>query len=159
METKKATGRPTVFSEEIAEKIAELIRDGYSERQIEKMEGMPSRGTMTRWKHSNAAFCRLTVEARQASAELYDEKRLEVVERLKDRALASLESGEDMPRSAVDALKVVIQEYARQASIRDDARYSDRVRPVEEQVLIPKKLEAAEKQIEDGKRLNEMLSL
>ena len=58
------TGRPSLYSDELAEKIVELIADGYSERQIEAMEGMPSRRTMLRWKEERPEFCRLSARAR-----------------------------------------------------------------------------------------------
>lgn len=57
-------GRPSLYSDALAEKIVELIEEGYSERQIEAMDGMPSRRTMLRWKVEHPEFCRLSARAR-----------------------------------------------------------------------------------------------
>ena len=56
-------GRPSLYSDVLAEKIVELIEEGYSERQIEAMDGMPSRRTMLRWKVEHPEFCRLSARA------------------------------------------------------------------------------------------------
>lgn len=57
-------GRTSLYSDALAEKIVELIEEGYSERQIEAMDGMPSRRTMLRWKVEHPEFCRLSARAR-----------------------------------------------------------------------------------------------
>lgn len=62
--SRSKSGRPSLYSDALAEKIVELIAEGFSERQIEAMEGMPSRRTMLRWKDEHPEFCRLSARAR-----------------------------------------------------------------------------------------------
>lgn len=78
--TKSRIGRPSLYSEALAEKICGLIEQGYSERQIAKMDGMPSQDTMTDWKDRHPWFLRRSARAREISAELYDDKRRECAE-------------------------------------------------------------------------------
>ncbi len=50
-------GRTSLYSDALAEKIVGLIAEGYSERQIETMDGMPTRRTMHRWRIERMEFC------------------------------------------------------------------------------------------------------
>ena len=43
---KRKVGRTSGFNEALAAKICDLIREGYSERAIAKMKGMPTARTM-----------------------------------------------------------------------------------------------------------------
>lgn len=122
------TGRPSLYSDALAEKIVELIADGYSERQIEAMEGMPSRRTMLRWKAERPEFCRLSARAREASADLFNDRRIEAVRRLTQIADAACAKNEDIPDGAVKGFKLFIQECAREAALRDDSRFGNRRR-------------------------------
>lgn len=42
-------GRPPTYSKELAKKICDMIADGYSLRQIQNQEGMPSKTIILRW--------------------------------------------------------------------------------------------------------------
>lgn len=121
-------GRPSLYSDALAEKIVELIADGYSERQIEALEGMPSRRTILRWKDEHPDFCRLSARAREASAELFNERRMEAVRRLTQIADAACAKNEDIPDGVVKGFKLFIQECAREAALRDDSRFGNRRR-------------------------------
>ena len=126
--SRSKSGRPSLYSDALAEKIVELIEAGYSERQIEAMEGMPSRRTMLRWKDEYPEFCRLSARAREASAELFNDRRMEKAQALYEEAMSRLESGEGFPRGVVEAIRASMQEDAREAALRDDSRYGDRKR-------------------------------
>lgn len=127
-------GRPSIYSDALAEKIVELIEEGYSERQIEAMDGMPSRRTMLRWKIEHPEFCRLSARAREVSADIFNDRRMEVAEWLSQIAHAACEKNKDIPDGVVKAAKVLIQQYAREAALRDDRRFGDRRRVTVEPV-------------------------
>lgn len=124
--TSKKVGRPTLYTEALAEKIVGLIEEGYSERQIGQMPGMPTARTILRWKDENAEFCRRSARAREISAELYDDKRREAAEWLLQMAEERNTSGKSFPKGVVDAVRAVMQEHARSAALRDDSRFGDR---------------------------------
>ena len=46
---KNKGGRPTIYNDELAKKICDLFAQGYSQRQIAKMEDMPTDSTITNW--------------------------------------------------------------------------------------------------------------
>lgn len=124
--SKKKTGRPSLYTEALADKIVGLIEEGYSERQIGQMPGMPTARTILRWKDENAEFCRRSARAREASAELFDDKRREAAEWLMQEAENRNENGKSFPKGVVDAVRAVMQEHARSAALRDDSRFGDR---------------------------------
>lgn len=124
--SKKKVGRPSLYTEALAEKIVGLIEEGYSERQIGQMQGMPTARTILRWKDENAEFCRRSARAREASAELFDDKRREAAEWLLQMAEERNTSGKSFPKGVVDAVRAVMQEHARSAALRDDSRFGDR---------------------------------
>ena len=119
-------GQPSNYTPELAEKICDLIREGKSERQICKMPGMPHIATLNRWKTSNPEFCEQSARAREASAEKFNDELLELQESLNNELQTRLLSGDDFPKGAVEAFKVLMQEKARQISWRDDSRFGDR---------------------------------
>ena len=115
----KKMGRPSKYTEELAQKICDLIREGKSERQICKMPNMPTAMTLRRWKEGNPDFCAQSARAREESAEKFKDE-------LNDQLQTRLSTGEDFPKGAVEAYKVLMQEKARQAAWRDDSRYGNR---------------------------------
>lgn len=119
-------GRPSIYTPELAEKICELIRDGVSERKICGMPGMPGWTTLNRWKLENPDFRNQSARAREASAEKFNDELLELQENLNNELTTRLSTGEDFPKGAVEAYKVLMQEKARQISWRDDSRYGNR---------------------------------
>lgn len=54
---KNVGGRPTLYSDELARKICDLIEDGNSLRKIcEEVEGMPNRSSVNKWLSENKEF-------------------------------------------------------------------------------------------------------
>lgn len=122
----KKMGRPSKHTEELAQKICDLIREGKSERQICKMPNMPTAMTLRRWKEGNPDFCAQSARAREESAEKFNDELLDLQDELNDQLQTRLSTGEDFPKGAVEAYKVLMQEKARQAAWRDDSRYGNR---------------------------------
>jgi hypothetical protein len=121
-------GRPSGYSEALAEQICSLIREGLSERQISMRAGMPSERTLCRWKDAHPEFCRASMQARAAAAEAFDDQRRELCERLAEEAQRRAQTGEGFPDGVVHACRIAMQELARSAAVRDDSRYGDRKR-------------------------------
>ena len=122
----KKMGRPSKYTEELAQKICDLIREGKSERQVCKMPNMPTAMTLRRWKEGNPDFCAQSARAREESAEKFNDELLDLQDELNDQLQTRLSTGEDFPKGAVEAYKVLMQEKARQAAWRDDSRYGNR---------------------------------
>ena len=122
----KKVGRPTMYSAELAERICQRIENGESERRIAMDDDMPSQTTMWRWKEEHPEFCKQSARAREASAEKFNDELLELQENLNNELTTRLLNGEDFPRGAIEAYRVLMQEKARQVSWRDDSRFGDR---------------------------------
>lgn len=115
-----------MYSDALARKICDLIEEGYSERQIAEMPGMPSRETLRKWKEENRDFLDRSVRAREASAERFDDERIEKAEWLMDQVQIAADTGRNIPKGVVEGAKIVMQELARSAALRDDSRFGDR---------------------------------
>ncbi len=62
-------GRPSSFSDDVADDICERIADGESLRSICAADGMPNKATVFRWLRGNEAFRDQYVRAKEAQAE------------------------------------------------------------------------------------------
>lgn len=148
--SKKKVGRPSLYTDELADKIVGLIEEGYSERQIGKMAGMPSAVTIWKWKEERPEFLKRSARARELSASIYREKALKIAESVNDFADEVERSHRyavekdtnnpdrdedgsikktpklDIPPGWVEAKKLAIQELNREAALRDDSRFGDR---------------------------------
>ena len=122
----KKMGRPTKYTQALADRICALIADGISEREICAMPGMPARSTLWEWKESIPEFSSLSARARVASAEVYEQRRQNTASWLIREAEIRAASGEHFPKGVVEAMKAVMQEDARSASLRDGDRFGDR---------------------------------
>ena len=118
--------RKSSYTPELGEKICKLIREGHSERQISKMKGMPSVVTMSSWKDKHPEFLKQSVRAREASAEIFDDLAREACEEVEATVNEARMTRMDVPRGVMEGYKILIQEYARQAGIRNDALFGDR---------------------------------
>jgi hypothetical protein len=74
---KGKVGRPSLYSDRLAENICARIADGESLRTICVDEGYPDRGTVLRWLEQHADFASIYARAREAQADAMDEEILE----------------------------------------------------------------------------------
>lgn len=123
---KGRNGRPSTYTQEIADKIIDLIEQGYSERRIAQMDGMPSGPTIRSWKDTHPEFLTRSARARKESADVYNDRRIEEMEWLTEQARNAATSGSSIPKGVVEATRAVMQELAREAAFRDDSRFGDR---------------------------------
>lgn len=71
---KKPRGRPTMFTQEIADLICEALAEGHSLRSICKADNMPNKGSVFRWLAANEIFRDQYTRAREAQADcLFDD--------------------------------------------------------------------------------------
>jgi len=75
-----AIGRPSSYTEDVAEEILEGLMEGKSLRQLCEQVGMPHRSTVIRWLSENDAFATKYARAREAQADYMDDKILETAE-------------------------------------------------------------------------------
>lgn len=66
-------GRPTVYSEELADIICDRIADGESLRAICSDEDMPARSTVRKWSHDNPSFSAQYARAYEEQADHHAE--------------------------------------------------------------------------------------
>lgn len=99
----KNRGRPSGYNPELAEKICQLIEQGYSERQICLMDGMPCVSTLGVWKGAHPEYLELSVRAREQAADYFDDKRREANDKLHELALEAAQSGMPIPKGVVEA--------------------------------------------------------
>jgi len=71
-------GRPSSYTQEIADKICEQLAIGYSIRTVCKGEDMPSVETFFRWLRSNESFREQYARAKQESADAMAEEILDI---------------------------------------------------------------------------------
>lgn len=68
------TGRPSDFTQEVAEQICDLLAGGRSLRSICDMDDMPAQSTVFRWLEASEPFREQYARAREAQADtLFDE--------------------------------------------------------------------------------------
>ena len=79
---KKAVGgRPTLYSEALAEKICTLLADKFSMRQICIRDDMPDRATVQRWMADKPDFAAKCACAREEQADYIVEDCVDIEER------------------------------------------------------------------------------
>jgi hypothetical protein len=74
------TGRPSDYSEQMADTICERLTQGESLRTICADEGMPHAGTVCRWLAKHDTFREQYVLAREAQAELHADEMVEIAD-------------------------------------------------------------------------------
>lgn len=133
--SKPGPGRPTVYSDEIAERILELLADGQALHQLCKAEDLPSSRTVYRWLGEHPEFARRYAQAREAQADTVFERGFEAAWNASDAALGRLR---------LDAAKW----YTAKLSPR---KYSDKfsVEHTQQQDFIP--LDELRRRIEESK--------
>ena len=87
---------------------------------------MPSLRTIQNWKDKYPDFLQRSARAREDSAALYDDKRRQTNEWLRNLMEQHAKSGKPIPKGVVEAARAVMQEDARSAANRNDALFGDR---------------------------------
>lgn len=106
-------GRPSSYSEEIAEKIFDRLIQGESLRRICRDDSMPSYSSVMRWQNSSVDFESKCARARILQADLMDD--------------LILEEAEKCDETNFQAAKVRISAYQWRASKLAPKKYGDRM--------------------------------
>lgn len=99
------TGRPSSFTQEVADAICEAIEGGSTIREICAREGMPAWPTIRRWLRADESFRTRYAHAREASAEVFEDMMLTAAQ------TATAENFQ-VARVQVDTLKWVMSKRA-----------------------------------------------
>lgn len=105
------TGRPSSYSEDVADTICQELMAGKSLREICAVEGMPSSTTVFRWLEQYSEFRGLYARAREVQADVLADEIIEI---------ADTETDPNRARVMIDARKWL-------ASKLRPKRYGDRV--------------------------------
>lgn len=81
----KIAGRPSKYSEDVADTICALISEGKSLRSICEREDMPCRLTVFRWLREHQGFCDQYAHARDAAADWHAEAIIEIADTAVDK--------------------------------------------------------------------------
>ncbi len=73
-------GRPSLFSQELADAICESLIEGKSLRTICRNEAMPAAGTVCRWLSQDEKFREQYARAREAQADTLADEALEIAD-------------------------------------------------------------------------------
>ncbi len=79
-DTKRKTGRPSKYNDEMAEKICEKIANGRSLRSICAEDGMPTTSTVCKWLIENKEFSEQYARAREKQADYFAEEIIEIAD-------------------------------------------------------------------------------
>ena len=105
-----SAGRPSLYSEEIAAKIEDLmVNRGWPLKSIAKSEGMPALATIYRWRWNNPEFDKRITRAREGLAEWYFSKINEIQEDLETLA-ENAELGDPVSIARVDVRLAVARQ-------------------------------------------------
>ena len=103
-------GRPSTFTQEVADLICERLADGESLRAICLADDMPNRATVFRWLGAEATFRDQYARAREEQAETLLDEIVEIAD----------DSAGDA--SDVDGMNVLNSEHIQRSRLRVDAR-------------------------------------
>jgi len=117
-------GRPTIFTDKLAEDICNRIANGESLRAICREDGMPVISTVLKWKLEKPLFSEQYDEARQAQAQHLFDELLEVAD----------DGTNDFVEKAIEGGKIVVNpntEHIARSRLRVDTRkwYLSKVLP------------------------------
>ena len=97
---KNKAGRPSSYSEELAQEICKRVSLGESLNAISKVENMPSHDTIYKWLRNNKSFADDYALAREERGLTYGDKLSDLIDSVLDGTYPP-----DVARVAIDALK------------------------------------------------------
>ena len=88
---KKKVGRPTKYSNALADQILERVSQGVSLVKICSDETMPNRATVYKWFKAHPEFNDNYTRAREEQADFYADQIIEIADTAEDAAIAKLQ--------------------------------------------------------------------
>jgi len=114
-DTKKPAGRPSSFTQELADEICDRVIVGEPVRQIALLDHMPAEGTIYRWLVNIPSFQEQYTRAKEAQAERFAEELLEIAD---DGTNDWIERENERGR----VIKTIDQEAINRSRLRVEAR-------------------------------------
>ena len=122
-DTKRKTGRPSKYSDELAEKICEKIANGRSLRSICAEDGMPSAVTVCKWLSENEEFSKQYARAREEQADYFAEEIIEIADSAEAESAAVSKAKLQIDARKWAASKIAPKKYGDKQEI--DVKSSD----------------------------------
>jgi len=88
------TGRPSSFTDQMANLICIRLAEGESLNKICKEEGMPDKATVFRWLATDASFCDKYARARELQAETQFDELIDIVDQPPELSYVTGKDGE-----------------------------------------------------------------
>jgi hypothetical protein len=95
-EVKAKTGRPSIYSDKLAETICLRIAEGESLNKICKDAEMPDKATVFRWLVSDQVFCDKYARARELQAETQFDELIDIVDQPPELSYVTGKNGEQI---------------------------------------------------------------
>jgi hypothetical protein len=114
MPARKGAGRPSIYSQDLADRILREYAKGRSVRDICGQDGMPDRETLWHWRLKDADFSAAFARAREANAETIEDR----IADIEDKVLAE----EVNPQAA----NVVLSSMRWRARVLHPNRFGDK---------------------------------
>lgn len=122
-DTKRKTGRPSKYSDEMAEKICEKIANGRSLRSICAEDGVPPMKTIYRWLEANEEFRHQYARARDKQADYFAEEIIEIADSAEAESAAVSKAKLQIDARKWAASKIAPKKYGDKQEI--DVKSSD----------------------------------
>ena len=120
---KRPIGRPTKYSQEMADKICGLISNGMSLRAICNVNGMPARGTVYQWLNENLEFQDQYTRARVEQADYFAEEIVEIADNAEADSAAVAKARLQIDARKWAASKIAPKKYGEKTEL--DVKSSD----------------------------------
>ncbi len=120
---RKRVGRPSMFTQRLADRICRLLASGYSLRSICKRKCFPSHETIRRWRENNAEFGAQYARAREEQAETLVAEIISIADDAQSDYVEKEVNGK--------LVRVIDHEHIQRSRLRVDARkwYASKVLP------------------------------
>lgn len=122
-DTRRKIGRPSKYSDEMAEKICEKIANGRSLRSICAEDGMPPMKTIYRWLEANEEFRHQYARARDKQADYFAEEIIEIADSAEAESAAVSKAKLQIDARKWAASKIAPKKYGDKQEI--DVKSSD----------------------------------
>lgn len=122
-DTKRKTGRPSKYSDELVEKICEKIANGRSLRSICAEAGMPTMSTVCKWLSENKEFSEQYARAREKQADYFAEEIIEIADSAEAESAAVSKAKLQIDARKWAASKIAPKKYGDKQEI--DVKSSD----------------------------------
>ncbi len=122
-DTKRKIGRPSKYSDELAEKICEKIANGRSLRSICAEDGVPPMKTIYRWLEANEEFRHQYARAREKQADYFAEEIIEIADSAEAESAAVSKAKLQIDARKWAASKIAPKKYGDKQEI--DVKSSD----------------------------------